>query len=252
MTTRNDRTYRTSELARLAGVTVRALRHYDRLGLLKPPRTPAGYRLYSTPDLGVVRQIVALRAIGFPLAKIAGLRQAHPAAMAAALTAQREKLEEKRRLLDRVIQATRDTEARLQSGDHLDGEQLRRLTELVAVRPDPDGWQTAYDTLNGLWRSRRPSLSAAELREIGDEWETLVREVHGSVVDSASGPRTRALAARWLRLLTRLYGHEVPVSTYVVACDNISQWSRSAAAWPGWGALGKALAALPLRQVALV
>ena len=45
------RTYRTAAFAALAGVTPRALRHYDRLGLLKPRRTTAGYRIYTERDL---------------------------------------------------------------------------------------------------------------------------------------------------------------------------------------------------------
>ena len=44
--------YRPKEFATLAGVTVRALHHYDRLGLLKPrQRTSSGYRLYSDGTL---------------------------------------------------------------------------------------------------------------------------------------------------------------------------------------------------------
>ena len=45
-----NRTYRTKEFAQLAGVSVRALHYYDRLGLLKPRRSPAGYRTYSARD----------------------------------------------------------------------------------------------------------------------------------------------------------------------------------------------------------
>ena len=41
-----------SEAARLTGVTVRTLHHYDELGLLRPSdRSEAGYRLYSYDDL---------------------------------------------------------------------------------------------------------------------------------------------------------------------------------------------------------
>jgi DNA-binding transcriptional MerR regulator len=44
--------YRIREFAALAGVTVRALHHYDRLGLLKPSgRSRGGYRLYRDSDL---------------------------------------------------------------------------------------------------------------------------------------------------------------------------------------------------------
>ncbi|HEX8763820.1 MAG TPA: MerR family DNA-binding transcriptional regulator, partial [Candidatus Acidoferrum sp.] len=46
-----NRLYHVQEFAELAGVTVRALHHYDRLGLLMPSRTEAGYRLYYLRDL---------------------------------------------------------------------------------------------------------------------------------------------------------------------------------------------------------
>ncbi len=43
--------YRVSDFAEKAGVTVRTLHHYDRMGLLKPSgRTDAGYRLYGERD----------------------------------------------------------------------------------------------------------------------------------------------------------------------------------------------------------
>ena len=44
----NEKLFQAREFAKLSGVTVRALHHYDRLGLLKPSRhTRAGYRLYA-------------------------------------------------------------------------------------------------------------------------------------------------------------------------------------------------------------
>ena len=46
-----SKTYRIQEFAELTGVTVKALHHYDRLGLLKPQRALSGYRLYVERDL---------------------------------------------------------------------------------------------------------------------------------------------------------------------------------------------------------
>lgn len=54
--------FQAREFAELAGVTVRTLHHYDRLGLLKPKqRTESGYRLYEAQDLERLEQIVALK-----------------------------------------------------------------------------------------------------------------------------------------------------------------------------------------------
>jgi len=68
--------YRVGEFATLTGVTVRALQHYDRLGLLKPSRTQSGHRVYADADKQRVRHILALRAIGMSLQQIAELLDA--------------------------------------------------------------------------------------------------------------------------------------------------------------------------------
>ncbi|MGB7730210.1 MAG: MerR family transcriptional regulator [Candidatus Acidiferrum sp.] len=66
--------YRAKEFASLAGVTVRALHHYDRLGLLRPKqRSEAGYRLYGVRDFARLEQIVVLKFLGIPLKQIRGL-----------------------------------------------------------------------------------------------------------------------------------------------------------------------------------
>src|SRR3954468_17600055 len=63
-----------AEVAALAGVTVRTLHHYDRIGLLSPSeRTPAGYRRYAPSDLDRLHQVLVYRELGFPLEEIATL-----------------------------------------------------------------------------------------------------------------------------------------------------------------------------------
>jgi MerR family transcriptional regulator, thiopeptide resistance regulator len=62
------------EVATLAGVTVRTLHHYDRIGLLSPSgRTAAGYRQYARADLDRLHQVLLYRELGFPLEEVATL-----------------------------------------------------------------------------------------------------------------------------------------------------------------------------------
>ena len=62
------------EVAALAGVTVRTLHHYDRIGLLSPSeRTAAGYRRYTPSDLDRLHQVLVYRELGFPLEEVATL-----------------------------------------------------------------------------------------------------------------------------------------------------------------------------------
>jgi len=63
---------RIGDFARIAGVTVRALRHYESEGLLAPARVDeaTGYRSYGFDQLAAIDRILALRDLGFPLADI--------------------------------------------------------------------------------------------------------------------------------------------------------------------------------------
>jgi DNA-binding transcriptional MerR regulator len=65
-------TWSTSEVARMSKVTSRTLRHYDRLGLLRPASTAAnGYRYYEQEQLLRLQQILLYRELGLGLEAIA-------------------------------------------------------------------------------------------------------------------------------------------------------------------------------------
>lgn len=65
---------RVGELAKRAGLTVRALHHYDSIGLLRPSaRSDSGYRLYNRDDVARLHGIQTLRLMGLPLADVAQL-----------------------------------------------------------------------------------------------------------------------------------------------------------------------------------
>ena len=66
--------WRAGELAKAAGVTVRALHYYDEIGLLSPSRrSAAGHRLYDSTDVARLYRISLLRRLGFPLEQIASV-----------------------------------------------------------------------------------------------------------------------------------------------------------------------------------
>jgi DNA-binding transcriptional MerR regulator len=67
--------YGIGTVARLAQVSVRTLRHYDDIGLLKPARVDpqTGYRSYAPEQLHRLHRILVLRDLGVPLAEITDL-----------------------------------------------------------------------------------------------------------------------------------------------------------------------------------
>ena len=239
------RTYRIGEFARLAGVTPRALHHYDRLGLLKPRRSAAGYRAYTEKDLERLAQIVALKFIGIPLKQIGRLATTRPADLAGALRAQREALEEKRRLLDQAIGAIREAEAALHSDRQAAPALYQRIIEVIDMQTNHD-WNATYQQLADTKIARLKTMAPEDLKAVRDEWSALMEDVRQVLTEDPAGPRAQALAARWLDLLGRLMGG--PVDRSMVGAGAAHQagshWSPSDRDKPVWEFMQKALARL--------
>ena len=110
------------EFSKLSRVSVRMLRYYDAIGLLKPAETDrfTDYRYYSEAQLPVVCRITALRDMGFPLAEVRALLPVYgdPEALDARLArrqreleAQREAVSQQLRLLDSARRRLRKEES---------------------------------------------------------------------------------------------------------------------------------------------
>ncbi len=156
--------HRVNEFARLAGVTVKTLHHYDRLGLLKPTRTHAGYRLYASADRERLEQIALLKFIGLPLKDIKTLLDGRSPHAAGVLVAQRRALEEQRLRLDRAIGV-------------IDWElyEAERMKQSAGVTRVPDRFNDA-----------RVSL-----------YQDIASAIDEGVVDDIAGARAQSLLARW-------------------------------------------------------
>ncbi|WP_028590667.1 MerR family transcriptional regulator [Paenibacillus massiliensis] len=101
---------RVKEVAKLAGISVRTLHHYDEIGLLVPNEvTTAGYRLYSEDDLARLQQILFFRELDFPLKQIQEILSSPSFDRVEALELQQNMLREKRRRLDVMIDTIEKT-----------------------------------------------------------------------------------------------------------------------------------------------
>lgn len=119
---------RSNEVAKLAGVSVRTLRHYHAIGLLdEPPRSGNGYRDYRPADLARVLRIRRLASLGFPLARIGEVLASMDAAASADAAA-----EDGRAPSESENRARADAFAGADALDRLDCElaaQIERLQE---------------------------------------------------------------------------------------------------------------------------
>ena len=100
----NGQLHSVGEVAALAGVTVRTLHHYDRIGLLVPSRQAEnGYRQYDYGDLERLRQILLMRELRFSLDAIGQLLDVPTHGRRSALEAQRELLRERQNKTEAII-----------------------------------------------------------------------------------------------------------------------------------------------------
>jgi len=113
------------KVARLAGVSVRALHHYDEIGLVRPGgRSEAGYRLYEPADLERLQQVLFFRELGLPLEEIGRILTDPQFDRRGALLMQRQLLAEKAKRLDAMIQAVNAALAAHERGETMGGEEI--------------------------------------------------------------------------------------------------------------------------------
>lgn len=105
-----------SQLAAYAGVTVRAVRHYHKIGLLpEPERDRSGYRTYRAAAVVRLIRIHALADAGVPLARVQELLDADQEEFADGV----QEIDKQLRAEIRRLQSTRTRLARLAAGEHL-------------------------------------------------------------------------------------------------------------------------------------
>ncbi|MEV5198415.1 MerR family transcriptional regulator [Streptomyces sp. NPDC053720] len=168
------------------GVTVRALHHWDEIGLARPSlRTAAGYRLYTAGDLERLHRIVVYREIGLGLDRIRAVLDDSTTDVPGALRAQRtqvaeriERLQQLNTGLDRMIDAHErgllltaeqqaavfgpqwdpdgPARARQRWGDTT---QWRQYAERSAAR-GPEEWQAVADAVAALDRALGDAMDA--------------------------------------------------------------------------------------------
>jgi len=174
--------YSARAFARITGVTVKALRHYERRGLLMPHRNDAGYRRYSLHDLQRLEQILALKSLGLPLGHIGRLCEAPDLD---ALRAQRARLSDARARIDRAIAALDEVGSAANPADALrrfvtntswERWEQRRLEASQGVPRPPDRVSASR---RELFHDIATALDAGEMKEgtaqsFRSRWSALV------------------------------------------------------------------------------
>lgn len=185
--------YRVGDFAALTGVTVRALQHYDRVGLLTPSRTRSGHRVYSEADQKRVRHILALRAVGMSLQRIAEVLDAPPAQLPEIFQQQRTSLDQSRAGIDEAIRTLERLETA--QGDSTTETVLDRLAAAVEMHD-------ALESMRGYFSDEAWSKWGEHyfLDWPAPQWRVLFREVEASLHEEPESEHAQDLFDRWTTL----------------------------------------------------
>jgi DNA-binding transcriptional MerR regulator len=196
--------WKVGELARRTGVSVRALHHYDEIGLLSPShRTESGYRLYTEADVMRLQQIRSLRTLGLSLVEAGEflrrpdvtpdlVLRLHIAHLQARIAAQQS-------LCDRLERVA----GRWRSDETIPTEEFLQIIEETTM------YEKYYtpDQMDAL-KQRGEELGPEHIREVEGEWPELMAKVQAEM-DLGTDPadeRVRALARRWRELVADFTG----------------------------------------------
>lgn len=172
------RTWPTSEVSKMAGVSARTLRHYDAIGLLEPAATGhGGLRRYGEAELLRLQQILLLRRLGLGLETIGDILDGGLDAVTA-LRRHAEQLADERERLDRLAATVEDTIRQLEGG-----------------RPmAPDTWFEGLD-------ARRQSEYEAEARR---RWGDAAVDAGDAAIRRMSPAEREAIPERFASIHRRL------------------------------------------------
>ena len=227
-------------LAAYAGVTIKAVRHYHKRGLLdEPARDASGYRRYGARHAIELVKIKTLADAGVPLARIRELLAAGPEQFGAAIAGIDRDLRERAAEIER----TRDRIARLRGGDTLfvSADVAAYLDRIGALGVSRRGVETERD----IWillQSVAPAEAAAWIADKLDALDDPEFRAIYVATDDAYGwrpddPRLPGLARRTRQWLAARPPRPVPadpaVARLVAAQAGVSS--------PAWDRLAKLL-----------
>lgn len=142
--------FTTGEFAKKAGVTIRTLRYYDKIGLLVPSSyNELGHRLYSKEDFGKLQKILTLKFIGLSLEDIANIMKydLNHKDFKKSLEIQKEIMKKKIKHIQSIIKAIDEAADTIDFNKEMDWDKFINI--ISAINSDKN-WTQQYENASNL------------------------------------------------------------------------------------------------------
>lgn len=194
-------------VAKRFGVTVKALRVYEQLGLLKPGRTVSGWRIYRQPELEQLSAILALKQLGVPLKRIGELMRG-AGDLSTALAVQEAALIEAKTEAEQALALVRAARAKLAEKRSLSPDELGKLVRSTAMsefkwNEKMEALAHKHFTAEQLRQFRARKFTSNDQARVSAAWNAIFADIAalGADPDPASA-QAIAIARRANALLT--------------------------------------------------
>ncbi len=202
-----------SEAACRLGVSTKALRLYERHGLVSPLRNAGGWRAYGPAQIARLHQVLALKSLGLALARIAELLSGRLASLDALLALQEQALAGDRSRVDRALALVRAARAKLAKGETLSIDDLTTLTTetTMTTKPTDEEMKAIFDPLIEKHYTPEDRAKLAERKfdqaETTKAWDGLIAEAKVLAAKGNPGsPGALDLARRWRAQVDKFTG----------------------------------------------
>ncbi len=197
--------YTVSQLAKLAGVSVRTLHHYDEVGLLRPSRVGAnGYRYYDEPAVLRLQQILLYKELELSLDEIRDLLDRPDFDVLRALEDHRQALQHRLGRLRRLMLTVDKTIARVKGETNMDDKELFAFSEEQQAKYEQEAealWGESVRASSRKWKG----YSAEKKKQIFAEGEAVYLDLIERLDDVPASPAVQAIIGRWAQHMRYFY-----------------------------------------------
>jgi DNA-binding transcriptional MerR regulator len=208
------------ELAKRAGLTVRALHHYDAIGLLSPSlRTASGSRRYGKLDLVRLHRVQALKQLGYSLTEIRAALEDPNLNPLELIERQVRALEEQERQARQLSERLRDLSQQISSMGEVAAADWLDLLEMMAI-------YRRYLTDDEFQVLRNPKNTAP--RHIDAQWAELIDLVEKAMREDVptQSAQAQAMAWRWVRLVIAMTGNNPKLAAKLMTIQVTEERAR--------------------------
>lgn len=196
------------EVAVLTGVSVRALHHYDEIGLLCPARNPGnGYRDYAQADLDQLQQILFFKACGFPLKSIQALLQNPAFDRARAFALQKKYLLHEKEKINRMLTTLEKSMQALKGEIEMSQQEKFSGFDFSANPYEEEARQLWGDEAVDRSNRQLEELTDGEKEKLAGSMEEMLQRLARLIGDPASEAAQQGMA-EYFRFLNGNFGYQ--------------------------------------------